>query len=337
MDLSDLAIFKAVAEEGGVARAARKLHRVPSSVTSRIQQLEASVGTQLFVRSKQRLHVSSSGKVLLTYADRLLSLADEAREAVAEGPPRGTLKLGALESTTASRLPAVFCAFHRGFPDVRIELTTGTNDALVGAVADRRLDAAFVAVAPGRAGLSHTPIFKEKLVLITSLSHAPVRRPADIAGDSVISFPRGCAYRRVLERWVDDKDLAGVRVLELGSYHAIVACVASGAGIAIVPESVLATVQSALVAVHPLPKVLSNVTTPLVWRTGEAAAPVMALRELVRNVRTAIASNGATPEVASSRIPFLAESRRQSSLAPGRDARPSSGANKRSRRPDDSQ
>ena len=58
MDLVDLSIFKAVAEEGGVARAARKLHRVPSSVTSRIQQLEASVGAKLFVRSKQRLHVS---------------------------------------------------------------------------------------------------------------------------------------------------------------------------------------------------------------------------------------------------------------------------------------
>jgi DNA-binding transcriptional LysR family regulator len=286
MDLADLAIFKAVAEEGGVARAARKLHRVPSSVTSRIQQLEASVGTELFVRSKQRLHVSSRGQVLLGYADRLLNLADEARGAVNEGPLRGTLKLGALESTTASRLPAVFCAFHRSFPDVRIELTTGTNDALVSAVAERRLEAAFVAIAPSQPGLSHAPAFKEKLVLITSLSHAPVRRAADIAGDSVISFPRGCAYRRVLERWVGNKDLAGVRVLELGSYHAIVACVAAGAGVAIVPESVLGTVQSALVAAHSLPKVLREVSTPLIWRTGEAAGPVVALRELVRKVPT---------------------------------------------------
>jgi len=308
MDLADLAIFKAVAEEGGVARAARKLHRVPSSVTSRIQQLEASVGTQLFVRSRQRLHVSSSGKVLLAYADRLLNLADEAREAVAEGPPRGTLKLGALESTTASRLPSVFCAFHRSFPDVRIELVTGTNDALVSAVAERRLDAAFVAVAPSRPGLSHAPVFREKLVLVTSLSHPPVRRVADIAGDSVISFPRGCAYRRVLERWVDDKDLAGVRVMELGSYHAIVACVAAGAGVAIVPESVLGTVQSALVAVHSLPKVLSDVATPLIWRTGEAAAPVVALRELVRQApRSSTLPSRARPR--GTAAPFVAGNR----------------------------
>jgi DNA-binding transcriptional LysR family regulator len=284
MDLTDLAIFKAVAEEGGIVRAARRLHRVQSSVTSRIQQLEASLGAQLFVRSKQRLHLSTSGDVLLAYAKKLLELADEARNAVADGPPKGTLKLGALESTTASRLPAVFCAFHKSFPDVRIELTTGTNDALVDAVADRRLDAAFVAVAPNQLELSHSAVFREQLVLITSLAHPPVKRPADVAGDSVIAFPRGCAYRRVLERWLGDKDLATVRILELASYHAIVACVASGAGIAIVPQSVLATVQCSLVAVHSLPKVLSDVSTPLVWRTAEQSPAVIALRQMMRKM-----------------------------------------------------
>ena len=299
MDLADLAIFKAVAEEGGIVRAARKLHRVQSSVTSRIQQLEASVGTQLFMRSKQRLHLSPSGEVLLAYADKLLGLAEEARNAVAEGPPRGVLKLGALESTTASRLPAVFCAFHERFPDVRIELTTGTNDSLVTAVTDRRLDAAFVAVAPSRPELTHAPVFKERLVLITSLTHAPVKRAADVADDSVISFPRGCAYRRVLERWIKDPELASVRVLELGSYHAIVACVASGAGIAIVPQSVLATVQCALVATHSLPKVLSDVSTPLIWRSGEHTPSVVALREVVR---TMSATAGSRP---SPRHPYL--------------------------------
>ena len=66
------------------------------------------------------------------------------------------------------------------------------------------------------------------------------------------------------------------------AYHAIVACVAAGTGIAIVPESVLATVQSAQVVVHPLPKVLGEVTTPLIWCTGEAAASEFVFRELTR-------------------------------------------------------
>src|SRR5436305_1868081 len=77
-DLTDLHIFRVVVAEGGITMAARKLHRVPSSITMRIKHLEASVGTQLFFRSKQRLHVSPSGEVLLAFAAQLLRLSEEA-------------------------------------------------------------------------------------------------------------------------------------------------------------------------------------------------------------------------------------------------------------------
>lgn len=283
MDLADLRIFRTVAREGGIAPAARKLHRVPSNVTTRVQQLEASMGAQLFVREKRRLHLSPRGELLLAYAERLLLLADEARSAVAQAAPRGVFRLGALESTTASRLPGVLSRFHAECPEVRVELTTGTNDALTAAVAERRLDAAFVAEPPALETLEHLPLFKESLVVITPLGHPPVKRPQDVAGESVIAFPHGCAYRRVLERWLGDRSLAHVRVLELASYHAIVACVASGTGIAVMPESVLDTVHAGEVLRHPLPRVHGRVTTPLVWRKSDAPAAVVALREMLAN------------------------------------------------------
>lgn len=282
MDLSDLRIFKTVAEAGGIVKAAGRLHRVQSNVTTRIKQLEASIGVPLFVREKQRLYLSPQGHVLLEYADKLLRLADEAKGAVSMGAPRGTLRLGALESTSASRLPAILSEFHLRCPEVSVELKTGTNDFLAAAVADRRLDAAFIAEPPARKELSFAPLFHEHLVVITALTHRPVNRSVDVAGESVIAFPHGCAYRRIVERWLGPQTLASVRVLELSSYHAIVACVASGTGIAIVPESVLATVQSAQVARHEIPKVLRNVVTPLVWRTGEETPAVVALRDLAR-------------------------------------------------------
>lgn len=282
MDLSDLVIFRAVAREGGIVRAARVLHRVQSNVTTRIQQLEESVGAQLFHRDRQRLHLSPDGERLLAYADRLLQLADEARAAVGNGPPRGTLRLGALESTSASRLPAILSAFHVRYPEVGVELTTGTNDALIEAVSMRRLDAAFVAETPGDPRLSHASMFRERLVLITSLAHRPVRHALDVTDETVIAFPNGCAYRRVIQRWLGDRGLQSVRTLELGSYHAIVACVASGTGIAIIPESVLETVRSAEVARHRLPKVLGEIVTPMVWRAGEETQAAGALRTLAR-------------------------------------------------------
>jgi len=286
MDLAQLQIFKAVVEEGGVLKAARKLHRVPSNVTTRVKQLEATLGTELFVRDRKRLFLSPAGELLLAYAAKLLSLADEARTAVAGSTPRGVLRLGALESTTASRLPPVLARYHEAYPEVRIELATGTNDALTAAVLDRRVDAAFVAEVPSSSDLAHMPLFAERLTLISSLAHRRIRSPADVEGDSIVAFPDGCAYRRRLQHWLGAAS-AATRVLNLGSYHAIVACVASGSGIALVPESVLDTVHGAQVKRHAIPRALSTLVTPLIWRRREESAALVALKEELKRTVSA--------------------------------------------------
>lgn len=285
MDLSDLLIFKTVAEEGGVLRAAGKLHRVQSNVTTRVKQLEQSLGTLLFLRARQRLQLTPDGEVLLGYARRLLQLAEEARASVGSGALAGTLRLGALESTTASRLPSLLADFHARHPDVRIELVTGTNDALVGRLLDRSVDAAFVAETPAGEGIAHVAAFSERLVLVSAQSHRPISAPRHVQGDTVIAFPNGCAYRRIFERWLGGRGLVSVRVLELASYHAILACAACGTGVAVMPESVLDAVHGEGVARHRLPQVLSKVTTPLIWREGEATPMVQGLVDLVQALR----------------------------------------------------
>jgi DNA-binding transcriptional LysR family regulator len=286
INFTDLQVFRAVVEEGGIVKAARKLHRVPSNVSKRIKQLESSMGVTLFHRDRQRLHLSPTGELLRGYADRLVQLSEEARAAVSGANPRGLLKLGALESTAASRLPGLLAAFHRQYPDVRLELTMGTNDFLVQAVVDRRLDAAFIAEPPARI-LAHMPVFRERLALISSPDHPPIKRPQDIKSASLIAFPDGCAYRRVLQRWLGHDVFSTKRMLELGSYHAIIACVASGTGVALVPESVLDTMAQTSVRRHPLPKTLADMSTPLVWRDGEISPPVLALRTLVASFKKA--------------------------------------------------
>jgi len=285
MELSDLAIFRSVVREGGIARAARRLHRVPSNVTTRIKQLEASMGVALFTRERRRLVLSQSGERLLEYAERMLRLSDEARSAVSGTAPAGVFRLGSLESTAASRLPQLLGVFHQAYPDVNVELMTGTNDALIAAVVDRRVEAAFAAEAPADARLASMPLFRERLVIISAADHPPIRAPRDVAGDTVIAFPNGCYYRRVLTRWLGERRLPTVRVLELGSYHAIVACVASGTGIALAPESVLDTVQHANVLRHPLPKIHADVVTPLIWRATDVSPALAALREILARQR----------------------------------------------------
>src|SRR5215467_11118320 len=99
MDLSDLRIFATVVREGGVTRAAEKLNRVQSNVTTRIRQLEEDLGVALFIREGKRLHLAPAGQALLGYADRVLALAEEARTSVHDPRPRGLLRLGSMEST----------------------------------------------------------------------------------------------------------------------------------------------------------------------------------------------------------------------------------------------
>src|SRR5512145_1105825 len=167
MELSDLRIFKAVAEQGGITRAAQSLHRVQSNVTTRVKQLEQRLGIRLFNRQGRRLVLSSEGRLLLEYADRLLELSSEAQAALKGHAPHGVLKIGALESTAATRLPPVLARYHRDYPAVRLELITGTSGALADKVVREELDAAFVAEPFPARNLQALHVFSEELVLIT--------------------------------------------------------------------------------------------------------------------------------------------------------------------------
>jgi DNA-binding transcriptional LysR family regulator len=287
MDLAELRIFKAVAEQGGITKAAAALHRVQSNVTTRVKQLEERLGTKLFNRQGRRLVLSSEGKVLLAYADRLLRLSAEAQAAVKGHAPHGLLKIGSLESTAATRLPPVLARYHRAHPAVRLELVTGTSGALVSKVLREEVEAAFVAEPFAAKNLEMLHAFSEELVLITPKNHPRVRTPKDLGQRTILGFTTGCSYRRRLEGWLGRSSIVAERVMEYGSYHAIVACTAAGSGVAVVPKSVLRAVGAQdEVAVHRLPASVANARTMLVWRRGHASSALDALREeLGRNRR----------------------------------------------------
>jgi DNA-binding transcriptional LysR family regulator len=284
MDLTALHIFKTVAEEGGITRAAAKLHRVQSNVTTRVRQLEERLGTRLFLRENRKLVLSPEGKVLLGYADQMLRLSSEAQTALRKGTPRGTLRVGTMESTAATRLPPVLSRYHLAYPDVRIELITGTSGALVAKVAAYELEAAFVADPAQPERFDSQPAFKEELVLIAPKSLAPITSPRQIADHTVIAFGTGCTYRRRLEDWLKRADARPRGVMEFHSYHAIVACVASGAGLAIVPRAVISAVLGRKqVQIYPLPAHIAKAKTVLIWRKGHLSTALEALgRQLTR-------------------------------------------------------
>ena len=286
MDLAALTIFRAVVRENGVTRAAAKLNRVQSNVTTRIKQLEEQLGTELFIRDGRRLVLTPAGETLLPYAEQLLALADEARQALREDRPGGRLRLGTMESAAASRLPGLLAHYHQRWPEVGLELETGTTGCLIERVRAFEVDAALIAAPldPDLGGelFETVPVFREELVMLTPRGHRPIREGRDIALSTLIAFERGCAYRSYVEKWYMEHGIRPARVLELGSYHAIVACVAAGAGVAVAPRSVLDLQQHDMnnIAVHSLGD-LGTIDTLLIWRRGHFSSALKALREIL--------------------------------------------------------
>src|SRR5262249_51572480 len=204
MDLSDLRIFSAVVRHGGVTRAAERLHRVQSNITTRIRQLEEELNVRLFVRERKRLHLAPAGKVLLEYADRLLALAEEARAAVQDSRPRGILRLGAMESTAAVRLPGPLAEYSRRHPDVVLELRTGNPTKLATAILAGELDAALVAEPIADARFEKIAAFVEETVIVACAQHPRITANT-AAPKTMIVFEHGCPHRKRLEAWYEKR------------------------------------------------------------------------------------------------------------------------------------
>jgi DNA-binding transcriptional LysR family regulator len=281
IDLDSLEIFRAVVQEGGVVRAAGKLNRVQSNVTTRIKQLEERLGLQLFRRQGRSLVLSPEGERLLSYAQRLFRLADEAESELRNGQPMGTFRVGSLESTAGSRLAPILSRFHRLYPAVVVELATGTTGALVHRVTNFELEAAFVSEPFSAPGLKTLKVFDEELVLITARDVPEVTRANQLAGSTLIAFASGCSYRKRLEDWLGAAGVMPARTLEFGSYQAMIACVAAGTGFAMVPRSLLVALRAATdVRQHEMPARIRRNHTHLVWN-GVPSTALARLTELV--------------------------------------------------------
>lgn len=284
MDLSDLRIFQAVVQEGGITRAAARLHRVQSNVTTRIRQLEADLGVPLFIREGKRLHLAPAGQVLADYAARLLALAEEARGAVQDPRPRGLFRLGSMESTAAVRLPAPLSVYGQRHPEVTLELHTGVPDWLAGRILAGELDAALAAEPIPDTPFEKVHAFTEDLVIVAAADHPPIDAEGCVPR-TMLAFEAGCPHRRRLEAWYAGLGQMPERTVEMSSYHAMLGCVVVGMGAALLPRSVLSTFPEAhRLSVHPLPPGQDRAETVLFWRRGAYSPKVAALIDILASL-----------------------------------------------------
>ena len=282
MDIADFRTIIALVETGTITAAANLLCRVPSAITTRVQNLENQLGTTLFVKSGRRFLPTNEGQVLYDNALKIIELVTLAEQQIVKPMPGGRFRLGALDSMAATRLPEPLARLYQQHQSVKVELVTGISRTLLDAVLSHELDAAFIADAPADDRLERMVVYKEELVIIAAANFPSIRSAADLAHTTLLVFSDGCSYRDRLTTWFREAGIRPYRLAEMSSYHAILGGVSSGMGAGVIPTPILDTFATQeLITIHPFDSENSQITTELVWRKGDLSANTGALIDIL--------------------------------------------------------
>ncbi|MGW5419826.1 LysR family transcriptional regulator [Streptomyces sp. NPDC003943] len=276
MDLRQLTTFHRVATLLSFTKAAADLNYAQSSVTAQVKSLEVALGVELFERLRGRIRLTPAGERLLPYAERILSLVDEARDKTTGwAEPTGLLTIGTSESLTSYRMPPVLEFFHHRYPRLRISLRTGSADRTCEALRQGALDMGFFMDArTEHAGLRTERLWSEPLVAVAAPGHRLAGLSGlgsgDVAAVPLLVPEAGDCYRELLEA-----ELAGAAagpgpaLLEFGTVESVKRGVAAGLGVSVLPEVAVAdaVAAGALVVLDWRPPF--EVHTQIAWRRGQ--------------------------------------------------------------------
>ena len=144
LDMDVLRTFVTGFELGSFARAAERLGRSQSAVSTQLRKLEEQVGQPLVQKAGRGLALTAAGESMLGYAKRLLELNDEAVDRLRGTELEGWARLGLAQDFAESWLPAVLKRFSRAYPRVRIEVQVGLGAQLIEKTLKDELDVALV-------------------------------------------------------------------------------------------------------------------------------------------------------------------------------------------------
>lgn len=231
LDLELLRSFVSVVEAGGFTRAGARVHRTQSTVSQQIKRLEEDVGQLLLHRDGKDVRPTEAGERLLSYARRLLSLAEEARDVLRQPDSEGAIRLGIPEDFAAYRLTRLLGAFSRSHPGLRLDVRADQSKHLARDLERGELD---LALYKREAGAKDAiAVWPERVHWVTSKSH-----PVDINVSSVplIGFPLGCIYRAGAIHALESAGRAWHTAYTSSNLAGIQAAVAAGMGLSILSE-----------------------------------------------------------------------------------------------------
>lgn len=282
MNIEDLVVFKEVAKKQNITKAAEYLNFGQSNVTAKIKRLEEYYDTELFYRHRQGVTLTSYGKLLLSYTDKILLMVDDAEKAIKyDNYPNGHLTLGSIETTIATKLPVLLSNFHKGFPEVELSLHTGTTEELIKLTIEREIDGAFVSGDVKNPKLSEIEVFEEELVLLAKESVLDSMDFEQIESQTIIVFKSGCFYRETFEYWLKINGINTPKILELNTLDGVLGCIKAGLGISLLTKSAAENIKKDnTINEFVLPKEYGIVSTKFIYH--KEIAQTLAFRNFIQ-------------------------------------------------------
>ncbi len=289
MEFRHLRYFLALAEELHFGRAAQRLSISQPPLSLNIQQLEASVGAQLFTRNSRGVQLTAAGQAFVPAARALLAQAGaamrEARE-VAQGQA-GELQIGFAGTMLYCGLPQILQRFQAGHPRLKLVLRELSSSEQLSELVRDRLDVGFVHTPRVPPGFEHLLVASQPLVACLPAAHALARRQRiglrDLQGQALVVVSRTVSpdYHERILMACEQAGWLPPAVHELRHWLSVVALVAQGLGVALVPQ---ALAQSALAGAAFVPLAGSDLRydTRCLWRSGRDQT---ALQDFVNSLR----------------------------------------------------
>lgn len=289
MNLQDLRTFVAIAELGGFGRAAEALHVAQPAVSQQVKRLERQLGATVLRRSTRRVELTPAGEQLLRRARSILAEVERAEDEVRllQAGRAGRVAIGFVGTATYDLMPRVARRVRQHLPDVDLDLHgEQLSPALVAALLGRELDVVAIRDPDPDPALAVRHLRSERLVAVLPADHDAAAGDAvalaDLRGESFVTHPSG--HRSVMFAAVTEAcRRAGfwpTELVEVRETAALVAFVAGGAGVALVPEPVRSLALEGVVF-RPLSDVEQRTDLVLATRADETSATVLQVAALV--------------------------------------------------------
>ncbi len=242
MEFKQLKTFVVVAKTLNFSKTAEILNFAQSSISDQIRLLENELGCKLFERLGRNICLTNEGNKLLSYAEKILNLCDEAKQSVAGIlSPRGTLNIVNAETLCVFRLPNLFKEYCRCYPDVDVKLKIGNCENFPEMIRKNQVDIAFtLGKETAYSDIISKTLLQEPLVMVCSnadlLGERDIIEMSELQGKNLILTQSGCSYRDTFEEYLSSINVCPSSILELESIEAIKQYVISGFGISFLPR-----------------------------------------------------------------------------------------------------